>query len=437
MNARRFLCGAALTLAAVGSGAADTLRLAGGGSLRIDHWWYEGDEIRYETAVGTVGIPRTLVIGVDGPEAEVAPPPAPEVRAAPVESAPPRPRTVEVPARLGGLLNEARDALDAGDYRVAADLYEDALEQSDASLHLPRVGYVLSHMALGNDDMALQVVLSGLAYDPQHSALLELLGDLNNRRELVRDALQAWRQAFLVDPNDRLRAKIEKAERELSAADSYSFQTSANFNMRFDGEVDRALAEDVTDHLERSYWELASIFLHSPPQPITVLLYPRREFRDVTLTPEWVGGVYDGKIRVPLGGLDRLNPDARAVLVHELTHAVIHSKTRGRAPRWLHEGLAQQAEGRRLSRAGRRHVLERLDGVDPARWEDAGFSYPIALSLVGYVDERYGFTSVLSLLDRLADGGSVDDALGEALGESYESLCRSWARWFLARESAE
>ena len=124
----------------------------------------------------------------------------------------------------------------------------------------------------------------------------------------------------------------------------------------------------MLDYLEEQYWQITETFRHSPPQPITVQLFPEREFRSVTLAPDWAGGVYDGKIRVPLGGLTRLTPDARRVLVHELTHAVVHSKSRGGAPRWLHEGLAQMAEGRTLLRRDARALSSRLEATPESRW---------------------------------------------------------------------
>ena len=36
-------------------------------------------------------------------------------------------------------------------------------------------------------------------------------------------------------------------------------------------------------------------------------------------------------------------------LIHELTHAFVHDRTKGVAPREIHEGLAQYMEGKRRS----------------------------------------------------------------------------------------
>ena len=83
--------------------------------------------------------------------------------------------------------------------------------------------------------------------------------------------------------------------------------------------------------------------LSETPQAITVILYPLQEFREVTQAPENVAGLYDGKIRVPLGGLQRVDDAARRLLVHELTHAFVHSKTRGNCPTWRRSGCRSGA----------------------------------------------------------------------------------------------
>jgi hypothetical protein len=301
------------------------------------------------------------------------------------------------------------------------------MDEADERFPAARAYYTLCQLLLGEDALALGAVLDGLARDPDQAQLLELLGDLRDREERVEDALAAWQRSFELGPSDRLRRKVLRAQRELHVGRDYELELSTHFNLRFDGEVDPGLSEAVLAYLEEQYWVIADAFDHSPRQPITVLLYPRQEFRDVTESPEWVGGLYDGKIRVPLGGLDRLNPVARNVLVHELTHAFVHSKTRANCPRWLHEGLAQIMERRSLSEADRQHVARRLAQGDPAGWESGGFSYPLALSLVRYLEARNGFAGLVRLLEGLADGQELEQALLGVYGEGYARLCARWA----------
>jgi tetratricopeptide (TPR) repeat protein len=413
---------------------ADRLHLESGGRIDTDSWWIDGDWILYEGENGTVGIPRSAVIRIESGEPTESPgrisgwnAPDGQGRSAP------RGLDAVDPTRLRDLLERGQAAIQQRDFDRASAYFLEAVNAAP-DLHVARVGYAASEIALGRDGLALSVVQDGLARDPDQPQLLELLGDLRYREERVEDALVSWRRAFDLDPGDRLRDKILKAERELGASRDYDFAASSHFNLRYDGEIDVELASAVMEHLEEQYWVLSDRFRHAPPQPITVQLFPERQFRDVTQSAEWVGGLYDGKIRVPLGGLSRLHPRARQVLTHELTHAVVHSKTRGNCPRWLHEGLAQISEGRPLPRSERELIARRLASGNPAAWDEAGFSYPMALGLTRFLESIQGADSVVYLLQLLGEGASLDGALHTVYGRDYVELCRDWAR--AAREEA-
>lgn len=400
---------------------ADRLHLEGGGVIETDSWWIAGSLLLYESNAGTIGISRSAVLKIE---------PAPE----PDGAADP-PRAQPLSAESARRLESAKEALGRRDFEAAADLYRQALMSADVDAQTPRVGYALSQISLGEDELALGVVLDGLARDPHQPALLELLGDLRDRDERVADALGSWRAAFERAPSDRLRQKIERAERELHVGRDYDVRTTSHFNLRYDGDVDEALGAAVRLHLEEQFWRLAEELDHTPRQPITVLLYPKQDFREVTQSAEWVGGLYDGKIRVPLGGLKRLDPVAAGVLNHELTHAILHAKTHGNCPRWLHEGLAQRFEGLRLTRAQLQQVTEELAAGDAASWESRGFSYPLALSLTQHLEEQSGFDRVVDLLDELGRGAELDTALRSTYGFDYPALCRSWSGGVLARQN--
>jgi hypothetical protein len=420
----RAMAVALLLLGAAPDARADRLHLASGGSIAVGSWWIEGDRIVYENSGGTVALPRSLVVRIERDRTE-----SPDPLATPERSdAPDGGSGIRLSRADAERLDRAREALDRREFERAADLYGTVLREADAPVLAARVGYALASIALGEDVRALGVVEDGLARDPDQPTLLELLGDLRDREERVPDALRAWSRALALEPNERLRTKVERARRELGAAAHYALDTSPHFNLRYDEKVDEPLARSILELLEDRYWVLAGELEHEPPQPITVLLYPDREFREVTGAAEWVGGMYDGKIRVPLGGLRSIDERATRVLVHELTHAVVHSKTRGNCPRWLHEGIAQRMEGARVAPEARRKLAAGLAGSDPASWETHAFSYDAALALTTYLESLRGFGGIVRVLERLADGVSADAALNEELGFGYGELCRRWVR---------
>ena len=80
-------------------------------------------------------------------------------------------------------------------------------------------------------------------------------------------------------------------------------------------------------------------------------------------------------------------------------------------------------------------MLDAFTPRDPAWraavWEQAGFSYPIALSLTGFLESRRGFDTLVSLLDLLGEGAELDAALERLYGEDYAAICRRWKRKLL------
>ncbi len=413
-------------LALSGPAPADVLHLEGGRKIDVDDWWIESDKLMYQSRAGVVGIPSSMLVMVEHREDD-------DYRYAVVDVAQQRRRSARAASQ--DARNKAVEAfengkakLDARDFELAASYFLEAL-RLDPDLGAARVGYALSEMARDRDSLALSVILDGLARNDKNPQFHEVLGDLRNREERVEDALESWRRAQELSPHDRLAEKIQKAERELTAGRDYAFSASSHFNLRYDAEVDENLAFAVMEHLEEAYWELARVFRHAPAQPITVQLFPRETFHDVTQADERVGGLYDGKIRVPLGGLRSINAPARAVLTHELAHAFIHSKTRGNCPRWLHEGLAQMMEGREAGEKSRLEAIDRLNQGKPGEWEKHGeFSYPIALSLTSHLAERRGLDVLIDVLDYLGEGKGMDEALLRVFNEDYAAVCRRWDR---------
>src|SRR2546422_9275980 len=163
------------------------------------------------------------------------------------------------------------------------------------------------------------------------------------------------------------------------------------------------------------YTTLFRSALHwEPREPLTVVLYEHRQFQDVTRVHDWAAGLFDGRIRLPVG--PTLPPAAhlQGLIVHEYAHAAIHHLSRGRAPRWLHEGLAQALEGAPVDPMLRVPGSVTLAGIEalvadphPLR---ARPGYDLALWVVRDLLDRGGTEAMRELLGRLAAGDTIDGA---------------------------
>jgi hypothetical protein len=182
--------------------------------------------------------------------------------------------------------------------------------------------------------------------------------------------------------------------------------------------------------------QISSELNYAPPEPIGVVLYTQQGFTDITEAPGWAGALNDGRIRVPVQGLTDVNAELSRVLRHELTHSFIQQKTHGRAPIWIQEGVAQWMEGKRsdenagvlvqVYEQGQAAPLGRLEGSWMGLPNDmARYAYAWALANVEYLVETQGIGDLERILERIAAGGSTEQALKEVLRDDYGDLMRS------------
>jgi hypothetical protein len=168
------------------------------------------------------------------------------------------------------------------------------------------------------------------------------------------------------------------------------------------------------------------------------VLYTQEAFADITRAPGWVGALNDGRIRVPVQGLSGVTPELSRVLKHELTHSFVGQKTRGRAPTWMQEGLAQWMEGKRsgdsagvlaqVYRDGHAPSLGSLEGSWMGLSSDtAGYAYAWALANVEYIVQTDGMGDIERILDLIASGTSTEEALRQVLHSDYNDLMQSTA----------
>lgn len=155
--------------------------------------------------------------------------------------------------------------------------------------------------------------------------------------------------------------------------------------------------------------------------------------------PGWVGGAFDGTIRVLSDPQNEKTPHSLYVfLTHEMVHAALGSTAGHPLPGWFEEGLAVYLSQnlpldylRALEEALRgRRLLPLADLEGPFARLDGGrvpLAYAQAASLMEFLIERVGLEKLGLLIARAKRRGFAAMLKGESLTPSL--LEQDWKRW--------
>jgi hypothetical protein len=381
----------------------ETIVLRSGQTIEADLVWDEGAELRYRRQGTLYAMPRELVrsiVDAAGTEVTLV---DPDVR-------------------------RSRERLDAGDATEALRYARLAVFREPASVAALEA-LAAAQLALGQAERARQSAESAVALDPRRSGARELLGDALTALDEPAAAREQYRLALSLGAAPRAHDRLDALG---TASASIS---SARYHIRYDGAADEPLGMAVLRVLDGAWEEHESRLGFAPDLPVMVVLQTETGFRDTTRAPEWAAAWNDGTIRVPVKGLERPTPGLERVLRHELAHSFLASRTGGRCPTWLQEGVARWLEGgdpgrddvllAPIARAGRLPRLASLEGPFIGLSEDrATVAYAQSLAAVAHIARRHGEAALTALVAALGEGSTTTEALVSALRLDYPSLER-------------
>ncbi|MCU1269043.1 MAG: repeat protein [Acidobacteriaceae bacterium] len=327
----------------------------------------------------------------------------------------------------------AKQEFESEDYGSSQRDFETALRndpQNPAILNF----YAALLIKIGNARHALFYAERAVEQAPDSPDAYAVLGYAQYSAEHARDAIQSWRKSIALRPDTSIRQMIARAERETHVESNYTERETGHFVLHYEGaqssEIFRA---QILTTLESAYRDLAQVFGSEPRSSIPVVLYTSQTFFDVTRAPGWMGALNDGKIRLPLRGMNSVTPGLARILRHELTHSFVEQVTLGRCPQWLNEGMAQMLEPRSLNRGGAFMAqMFKTEREIPLNSIEGGFSnlsgaqadvvYMESLATVSYIRDRYGMSDVLRILEKLGQGESIESALRSTIHCDYRQL---------------
>ncbi len=324
--------------------------------------------------------------------------------------------------------------VDAGDLDAALGDFRKAklVEPEKQAATYMSLGYV--SFCRKNFDDALDYLYEAVYLDPRDGQSHELIGQIYYERGRLRDAISEWQTAEEARPGDQqIKDLLGRARKELGVEKDFTKRETYYFTIKYEGEENRQLGDRVLDIMNQAYSDVSGDLGYYPNEPINVILYTRRQFVDLTGAPSWSGGVFDGNIRIPVGG-NNIDPTTlAAVLHHEYTHAVVHMMVGHALPTWLDEGIAEYEEHwARKSKVRLRTdallPLSSLSGSFMGIGDSAGAeqAYAESLSAVSFYIDRFGMYSLTRLLRLMGEGKGLSDAMEVAAGVTLKEFDDLW-----------
>lgn len=288
------------------------------------------------------------------------------------------------------------------------------------------LGLGFAHFSLGHYDDAKKWLES---YVTINDSLLprKLLSRIAYANGDLKAALDHARAGLAIKEDPDLRRFKERIKKEIDVQTDYVKEVTSHFDFYYDGYEQRDTGRIVAGILEDAYADIGKNIGYYPASAVQVIMYTNKDFHEVTDTPAWTGGLFDGKIRVPLKGAGNDLSLLRRILFHEYIHALVFSLT-SRCPVWLNEGLAEYFASGPAQPVQNRLPLNALDRPFVSLPPDlARSAYRSSHAAVTTLIERYGMYRLKELLLKLDGSQTFEEAFHAAYPLTFSEFHSQWA----------
>jgi hypothetical protein len=299
----------------------------------------------------------------------------------------------------------------------------------------------LDRSARGGEAMRLLVETAG-------SKALQRKRDARANREIAEmlaahdqfdAAVALYNRAQQINANPFVDDRVRQIEMNKRLEHRYDTYATPHFQIHYASEAGPDAARKLGSVLEREFQRL-QVWIPTPTfRPVVVNALTWEDFRSTYTGSDFILGFYNGKITVPVVGVDTEIPVITNILAHELSHAMIAQATNDQAPHWFQEGLAQRIEERdyhanafNMFDDSRLLPVSLLDDVlnapDP---ELVSAAYIVAQTDIRYIEAKYGRAGIQQMLRSFADGATTSDAVAQLSGlplPEFEKHLREWGR---------
>ena len=331
-----------------------------------------------------------------------------------------------IQAPPGEMYGRADQYFKAKNYKEALPLYKELAVTDNKMLVFLGVCYYET----GDYRNARDYLENALEADENNALALKYLALTCYKLDDLVNSLRYSEASLEIQLDAQLKAHCSRLKREIKAMEGYGNTRRVNFNIIFSKFEHNEIRFTVIDILENAYRDIGQQMDTYPSTSVSVILYNEKNFFDVTRAPGWAGGLFDGKIHVPIRGMKPDEPLLKHVLYHEYTHSLVHTIT-SKCPRWLHEGLSDyfSLEPGQIETIGQIIPLKRLEvGFPTGNPRLVLLAYWESYSVVSYMVDRYKLYRIKELLQDLGRGTDLNTAFSSAFSITYDRFVKTWGK---------
>lgn len=348
-----------------------------------------------------------------------------------------------------------RDALAYIAASRALQYDETAMRSALAEYDQLSPGTARAHYTVGRNlafnrqyELAAEILEEAIRRQPAWPAPQIELGllELQSGRDV--EALEALRAVAALDPfNKRAINSLFLLE---SLADYKQVETE-HFIIRYEPGIDEVMVDMMPERLEKIHAFVSRRFGFEPDRKTTIELMPNHKRFAVRIT----GMPWIHTMAACTGPVIAMEPpregspdmhlglfDWPRVIQHEYTHTITLAQTQNRIPHWLTEAAAVDMEPGprtydRCEMLAVAHQTGTLFNLDEIKWafvrpkqpQDRGKAYAQSHWMVEYIEQRWGESAIVRLLERYFAGDREQDAIPTALGVSREQFFDDFLVW--------
>ncbi|HMK61264.1 MAG TPA: hypothetical protein VK452_09010 [Dissulfurispiraceae bacterium] len=356
----------------------------------------------------------------EAPLAAVGPAPAPV-------SLPPAHEIIKTADDGSADAKNAKEYFEKGDFKKAAELCTQLASKNKKAFLCAG----LSYFKLADYENTINNLEQALDGGADEFACRKYLAFSYYYRGNFEKSLLNAEKGVAIIGDAELKAFYSRLLREQKAHRNFVGESTTHFTVQFDGYELGGVSRKVIAMLEDAYSTIGRDLSYYPSEPVTVILYTNQDFYDTTQVPGWMGGYFDtkdGKIRVPVRGVEGQDNLLRAVLFHEYVHSLIHSITKT-CPLWIHEGLAEYYSKGPSQRVGQVIPLKYLEkSFSGLNGRGIQLAYIESHSAVSYIMDKYRADRMKNMLVALSSGGTLNSAFNDAFQIGYTEFTDKWGK---------